>query len=65
MKEKAFPFEYGEHTTMYGPGMDLRDYFAAKAMQAILSKKILHSRKEIAIESYRYADEMLEVRYQE
>ena len=40
-------------------GMTLRDYFAAKAMEALV-----HNRppQAAAIEAYRYADAMLKVR---
>jgi len=51
----AFP--YG---TAYA-GMTLRDYFAAKAMQAILSDGSWHGHtcKTAALESYEMADAML------
>lgn len=38
----AFP--WGEHGTRLG-GMSLRDYFAAKAMAALIQKVPLHDRK--------------------
>lgn len=51
----------------YEKGMTLRDYFAAKAMQALLSKhaKIPSSERDknlIADTSYLVADEMLKAR---
>ena len=54
----AFP--YG---TAYA-GMTLRDYFAAKAMQAILSDGSWHGHtcKTAALESYEMADAMLKAR---
>lgn len=39
-------------------GMDLRDYFAAKAMQALIQR----DEQSIAWEAYRLADEMMKVR---
>jgi len=45
-------------------GMTLRDYFAAKAMQAYIPDAIQKSAlmKDVAIEAYWYADEMLKAR---
>jgi hypothetical protein len=63
---KAFPRM--SHTDCYGykhpaeDGMDLRDYFAAKAMQASLSKNKLLNEKEIADCSYLMADAMMKAR---
>lgn len=39
-------------------GMDLRDYFAAKAMQALIQR----DEQSIAWEAYRLANEMMKVR---
>lgn len=60
-------FEYVPHL-----GMDLRDYFAAKAMQAIISKQphldkpiifMAQDRmKQVSAGSYLYADAMLKAR---
>lgn len=41
-------------------GMTLRDYFAAKAMQALIQK--LDTRKNVATAAYGIADAMLETR---
>ena len=50
----------GWHTE---PGMTLRDYFAAKAMQGILTDpEIVMGATEIADLSYKYADAMLKAR---
>jgi hypothetical protein len=65
---KAFPQKYpidasGPHNSMYNPverGMDLRDYFAAKAMQKITWKK--GEEKEDAEDCYVIADAMMEAR---
>jgi len=46
-------------------GMSLRDYFAAKAMQAMLSIEQVHldhGETEIAVWSYQQADAMLKIR---
>jgi len=43
-------------------GMTLRDYFAAKALQSILSGTVSDDHKRIAQESYKLADAMLEER---
>jgi hypothetical protein len=67
----AFPTE---NKTMFFHGMTLRDYFAAKAMQAMLASPELmvvvtadqalgeNARERIATLSYRYADAMLKAR---
>ena len=57
--KKAFPYEesYMNH------GMDLRDYFAAKAMQSIIIyEEGDFNLKLIAEESYRMADAMMKAR---
>ena len=41
-------------------GMTLRDYFAAKAMQALIDNDTLFS--DIAIQAYQLADAMLKAR---
>lgn len=55
--DSAFPcFEYGES------GMTLRDYFAAKAMAAMLSLQDVHfnnGESEVAVWAYSQADAML------
>jgi hypothetical protein len=45
-------------------GMDLRDYFAAKAMQAIVSKEVSHVSwvDEYAKNAYKMADAMMKAR---
>ena len=53
---KAFPNNRSE-------GMDLRDYFAAKAMQAILSNPDYTSEDHVlASSSYNVADAMMKAR---
>lgn len=57
--EPAFPYE---PRTMWG--MTLRDYFAAKAMQAIIADttSICSSVELVASLAYQYADAMIKVR---
>jgi len=67
MNESAFPTTA---TTSQGveyhvPGMTLRDYFAAKAMQAILSRPVGEDEDDdeiLAVLAYNVADCMLEAR---
>jgi len=74
---KAFPFhiEIDEQNTCVEPGMDLRDYFAAKVMPALVINKEVHksifeiSSKEkkppeecLATMSYVIADAMIKAR---
>jgi len=59
---KAFPHTFPE-TTHVEWGMDLRDYFAAKAMQAFVAKfDIEIPEYKIAEAAYWMADEMLAAR---
>lgn len=57
-------FEQPAFPTDSTPGMDLRDYFAAMAMQAILSgNEGRHdNRWDLAREAYNVAEAMLEIR---
>jgi hypothetical protein len=54
--EKAFPVKYGVEE-----GMDLRDYFAAKAMELFISKGKYYV-EETAKLAYLQADAMLKER---
>lgn len=57
----AFPtmqYVNGISPSGFDPGMDLRDYFAAKAMQALIQR----DEQSIAWEAYRLADEMMKER---
>ena len=69
----AFPterigMESGEYLTYQQEGMTLRDYFAAKAMQAIFSNPDITDTNKvkdwIAISSYSMADAMMKAREQ-
>jgi hypothetical protein len=63
---KAFPTEHAIAGTMdfHADGMDLRDYFAAKAMQGIIDSSIDSGLEtiQIAKSAYLIADAMMEVR---
>ena len=63
---KAFPaYEYQKaHGQMMAVGgMDLRDYFAAKAMQGMMEGSLNPSAlRAIALVAYQIADQMIEVR---
>lgn len=63
---KAFPTEHpiAGMMDLKADGMDLRDYFAAKAMQAILFdiKAIQVSMDKTANLAYQFADAMMEAR---
>jgi len=56
----AFPWMHKDITCT---GMTLRDYFAAKAMQALIDNDGLFS--EIPAQAYELADAMLKAREQE
>jgi hypothetical protein len=53
----AFPFVAGN---LIAEGMTLRDYFAAKAMQALIDNDSLFS--EIPTQAYALADAMMKAR---
>jgi hypothetical protein len=58
---KAFP----KSSNQYQTGMELRDYFAAHAMQALLARSTYHvedAPSDLADESYVYADAMMKMR---
>ena len=56
----AFPT--GTGVTPYNPGMTLRDYMAAKAMQAIISNHDNTTLEFVSGKAYQYADAMLKAR---
>ena len=73
MRMKAFPTlaDNGHITTQ--DGMDLRDYFAAKALNGMLStenwfgtfsqfESVEHMTSKYALEAYLFADAMMEAR---
>ena len=64
MKEPAFPVQsvYIEDQETNSRGMTLRDYFAAKAMQADLTGYEGGLWARVAKEAYEMADAMMEAR---
>jgi hypothetical protein len=63
----AFPWMVDDGKTVTGnKGMTLRDYFAAKAMQAIVSKEVSHVSwvDEYAKNAYKMSDAMMKAREQ-
>lgn len=70
MNEPAFPTNYfydqeNEHEILPMPGMTLRDYFAAKAMQGMLANQHPYQASDehmFARDSYTIADAMLKAR---
>jgi hypothetical protein len=61
---KAFPTSKDNGHSQNQDGMNLRDYFAAKAMQGYVSKKLIDGFDEdvIALMAYKIADAMIETR---
>ena len=59
-KPNAFPYSGVGDDMNYSRGMTLRDYFAAKAMQALIDNDGLFS--EIPTQAYALADAMLKAR---
>ena len=64
MSKAAFPLQYDDGS--FQPGMTLRDYFAAKALQGFIGTRYEEDQsfEEVAESCYRYADAMLEARDQ-
>ena len=65
MNESAFPWQIDNGETMRGhKGMTLRDYFAAKAMQAIIMS--IDDKDDmsapVAESAYKWADAMMKAR---
>lgn len=61
IQEKAFPNPHLTHET----GMTIRDYFAAKAMQAIISRadsRFTTTLEFVGGKAYQFADAMMEAR---
>lgn len=57
----AFPIPASEHHGAEG-GMFLRDYFAAKAMQALIHVQVKTSQAQAAATAYEWADRMFRAR---
>jgi len=65
MNESAFPWSVDDGEKIVGnKGMTLRDYFAAKAMQAIITNHKLEDCDDfvVAANAYQLADFMMEAR---
>ncbi len=62
MKKKAFPYPKKDGSST--SGMDLRDYFAAKAIQGILAREDCSDVSALADKGYEIADVMLKKRQQ-
>lgn len=62
--EQAFPTRDDNYYSNYSsPGMTLRDYFAAKAMQGIISSECNYGAfSDLASDAYSIADAMLRAR---
>lgn len=63
----AFPCDltmYDKEVQSQMQGMTLRDYFAAKAMQALLTSTRITDARLIAIDAYQAANAMLKAREQ-
>ena len=65
--EPAFPCGRDVTLDQFAPtlGLTIRDYFAAKAMAALIACAPNHGdvpHREAAVDAYRYADAMLEAR---
>lgn len=61
IQEKAFPNPHLTHET----GMTIRDYFAAKAMQAIISRadnRFTTTLEFVGGKAYQFADAMMKAR---
>jgi len=64
----AFPRPFSEDTYLEGidylaqDGMTLRDYFASKAMQAVMTRSPTSHFKSVASVAYQQADEMMKAR---
>jgi len=50
------------YSSGYSEGMTLRDYFAAKAMQGLLSSDVNAKLEDFAKQSYKVADAMIKAR---
>ena len=60
----AFPSGHNPQRGRQEDGMTLKDYFAAKALQALLwnPDKALDDKEDVAIAAYEYAEEMMKAR---
>ena len=61
MKTTAFPQQFNGTTEPSLSGMTLRDYFAAKAMQGMITRRVLNGHEDALI-AYGMADAMMKAR---
>ena len=61
MSIPAFPLHPGS-ITEYSEGMTLRDYFAAKAMQALIHVQVKTAQQQTVETAYQWADAMMKAR---
>lgn len=59
---KVFPNTHVNIPTSDELGIDLRDYFAAKALQGLLASNVCASKVDFAENAYALADAMMEAR---
>jgi len=59
----AFPIKEAPYSETFD-GMSLRDYFASKAMQAVMTRSPTSHFKSVASVAYQQADEMMKAREQ-
>jgi len=59
----AFPIKTVPYSETFD-GMSLRDYFASKAMQAVMTRSPTSHFKSVASVAYQQADEMMKAREQ-
>ena len=62
MVKQGLPDSMKEDVYMQSTGMDLRDYFAARAMQLFLNEGSFNSPEAAAKTAYEYADAMMKAR---
>jgi len=60
--QQAFPIIAGSDDTVLDYGLDLRDYFAAKAMQALIDSNYTGNPSDKVGAAYIYADLMINER---
>ena len=61
---KAFPSPHDPKTGTMQLGMELRDYFAAKAMAALIHVQVETAQQQSAESAYEWADAMMKAREQ-
>jgi hypothetical protein len=63
MNQSAFPWTVDDGEVIKGnKGMTLRDYFAAKAMQSLITVQFQTKQAQSAETAYEWADAMLKAR---